>query len=111
MVQAATRVGKPTSEFLQWPDFDRDLVVALGRVERNTGQYGEWLPDATSVRADPEYYEDDAIRYMPAAHTNYAAKAARDAEDAAKKAEESGNFNGKFWSVELREFGTPESGS
>lgn len=85
-----------------WPELDRGLVVALGRVERNTGRYGEWLPDATSERADPTYYEDDAVRFIPRGpFTNQAEKAAQDAEKQYRKAAgDDANLNGMFWTVE-----------
>lgn len=77
-------------------------MIALGRVERNTGQYGEWLPDATSERADPTYYEADAIRFVPTGpFTNQAEKAARDAADKFRKdVGEKANLNGMFWGVD-----------
>jgi hypothetical protein len=101
-VQAAARLGISHSEFLGWPAHDRNIMIALGRVERNTGRYGEWLPDATSERADATYYQDDAIRYVPhGPFTNWAEKAAQDAQKVYKKAEgEDANLNGMFWTVE-----------
>lgn len=76
-------------------------MIALGRVERNTGQYGEWLPDATSERADPNNY-NDPLRYIShGPFTNQAEKTVKDAEDAWKKAAgEKANVNGLFWTVE-----------
>ena len=101
-VQAATRLGISYTEFMGWSELDRGLVVALGRVERNTGRYGEWLPDATSERADPTYYEDDAVRFIPRGpFTNQAEKAAQDAEKQYRKATgDDANLNGMFWTVD-----------
>ena len=101
-MQAAARLGISHGEFMGWPAGERDLMIALGRVERNTGRYGEWLPDATSERADPTYYEDDAIRYVPVGpFTNQAEKAAKDAEAAYRKAAgENENMHGMFWTVD-----------
>ena len=86
--------------FLGWPEFDRHLVIALDRVERNTGHYGEWLPDATSDRADPNRY-DDPLRYVTSGpFTNWAEKAAKDAEAVYREAAgEKANLNGLFWTV------------
>lgn len=76
-------------------------MIALARVERLTGPNGEWLPDATSDRADPNNY-DDPLRYIAQGpHTNWAEKARRDAEDAYRKmAGEKANLNGMFWTVD-----------
>ena len=85
-----------------WSDIDRGMVIALERVERNTGRYGEWLPEATSPQADPTYYEQDAVRYVARGpFTNQAEKAAQDAERAYRKAAgEDANLGGMFWTVE-----------
>lgn len=78
------------------------MMIALGRVERNTGRYGEWLPDATSEKADPNYYEEDRIRFkVQGPFTNQAEKMALDAEKAYKKdAGDNANLNGMFWTVD-----------
>lgn len=101
-MQAAARLGISHREFMGWPHEERDLMIALGRVERNTGRYGEWLPDATSERADPTYYEDDAVRFIPRGpFTNQAEKAAQDAEKQYRKASgDEANLNGMFWAVD-----------
>lgn len=76
-------------------------MIALGRVERLTGQHGEWIPDATSDRADPNNY-DHPLRYVPGGpYTNWAEKAVKDAEVAYRKAGgENVNMNGLFWTVD-----------
>ena len=99
-MQAAARLGISHTEFMGWPAHDRELMIALGRVERNTGRYGEWLPDATSEKADLNYYDDDRIRFKIAGpFTNVAEKMALDAADAARRVD-GANLNGVFWSVE-----------
>lgn len=83
-----------------WPSDQRDLMIALARVERNTGRYGEWLPDATGEGADPNNY-DDPLRYVAdGPFTNWAEKTAEDAEQAYRKAAgENANLHGMFWTV------------
>ena len=78
------------------------MMIALGRVDRLTGRYGEWLPDATSPGADPNDY-DNPLRYVAQGpFTNWAEKAAQDAQDAHRKAAgENANMNGMFWTVDL----------
>ncbi len=84
-----------------WSNEDRALMIALARVERLTGQNGEWLPDATSDRADPNNYEDPLRYVAQGPHTNWAEKARRDAEDAYRKqAGDKANLNGMFWTVD-----------
>jgi hypothetical protein len=92
--------------FLGWPQFDQNMAIALGRVTKLTGEHGEWLPDATSERADPEYYEDDAIRYRAVGpFTNQASRAAQDARKAyEKQAGEGANLNGMYWAIEKVEY-------
>ena len=84
-----------------WPHDQRDLMLALGRVERNTGQYGEWLPDATSPRADLNYYGEDRVRFkVEGPFTNVAVKMVEDAREQYRKdAGENANLNGMFWTV------------
>lgn len=73
------------------------MMIALGRVERNTGRYGEWLPDVVGTWPDPP-----AVRSsVRGPFINWAEKAARDAEDAHRKAAgQDANLNGMFWTVE-----------
>ena len=54
-----------------------------------------------SEQADPTYYGDDAIRYLPRGpFTNWAEKAALDAEQQWKKAAGEGeNMHGMFWTI------------
>lgn len=101
-MQAAARVGISHTEFLSWPHRDRALLIALGRVEKNTGRYGEWLPDATSDKADLNYYEPDMLRFaVQGPFTNHAEKMALDAEKQYRReAGEKANLNGMFWTVE-----------
>lgn len=97
---AAARLGISHAEFMGWPHDQRDLMIALARVERNTGRYGEWLPDATSPGADPNDY-DNPLRYVAdGPFTNWAAKTAEDAEQAYRKSAGDGaNTHGMFWTV------------
>lgn len=91
----------PTDGEPEWDHEQRALMIAYLRVERNTGRYGEWLPDATSDRADPNNYGDPLRFYAHGPFTNQAEKAARDAEDAwTKLAGKSPNKNGMFWTVD-----------
>lgn len=89
-----------------WPDYDRDMVIALRRVEKLTGEYGEWLPDAVSDRADPEYYGDDAIRFIPdGPYTNHAARAVANVRKAYEKSQGDGaDLSGMYWGVEKVEY-------
>lgn len=92
---------------MSWPEEDRDWVIALGRVQRNTGDHGEWLPDATSRRADPQDYDvPNPIRYKPTGpYMNWAVKAVKDAEAAhQKEAGEGANLNGVYFGVEAVEY-------
>lgn len=92
----------PLSEFMRWSELDRGLVIAEARVKRLTGPLGQWMPDATSDRADPTNY-DDPLRYVASEepHTDWAEKAKLDAEEAwRKKWGEKANMNGLFWTVE-----------
>lgn len=100
-MQAAARLGISHTEFLGWPEHDRLIMIALGRVERNTGPNGEWLPDATNPGADPTDY-DNPLRYVARGpFTNWAEKVRRDAEDIYRKdAGEGANLNGMFWTAE-----------
>lgn len=78
------------------------MMLALGRVERNTGRYGEWLPDATSDRADPNNYDDPMRPFIHGPFTNWVEKAALDAEAAYRKsAGDSPNMHGMFWTADL----------
>lgn len=101
-MQAAARLGISHREFLGWPHRERALMIALGRVERNTGRFGEWIPDATSEKADLNYYEADRIRFaVQGPFTNVVEKMAADAEKAYRKdAGEHANTSGMFWTVE-----------
>ena len=99
---AAARLGISHAEFMGWPLEQRALMLALGRVERNTGQYGEWLPDATSDRADPTYYGEDRLRWtVRGPFTNEVERLAKEAEDAYRKdAGKDANMHGMFWTVD-----------
>jgi hypothetical protein len=85
----------------EWDDESRGLVQALLIVERNTGEFGEWLPEATSDDAAPSSYGSDYAYAATGPHTNYARRAALDAMDAHKKASGDGaNLNGVYFDVE-----------
>ncbi len=73
-------------------------MIANFRVERNTGRYGEWLPDAVSPWGEAHA----GSQYTPAGpFVNVAEKTALDAEQVWKKsAGETTNTNGMFWTVE-----------
>lgn len=87
-----------------WPHRERELMLALERVHANTGPNGEWMPDATSERADPNYYGEDAIRPRVSMHTNWWEKQRLDEQEAWKKsAGENANLNGMYWTVESAE--------
>ena len=91
---AAARLGISHAEFMGWPHDQRDLMIALGRVERNTGQFGEWIPDAVSEWPDPP--KVPVVAEGP--FINGYAKTAKDAEDAYRKAAgDNPNVNGMFW--------------
>jgi hypothetical protein len=77
-----------------WPHDQRDLMIALGRVERNTGQYGEWLPDVVTpwgeTPARPSLADGPLV--------NWQQKAIEDAREAHRKAAgPDANLNGLFW--------------
>ncbi|WP_223690112.1 hypothetical protein [Leifsonia poae] len=57
------------------PEFTDDDVtdlVGARTLERETGRYGESLPEAFSDEAAPEYYGRGAIRYLPKYRVNQA---------------------------------------
>lgn len=96
----------------EWDDESVALMVAYDRVVRNTGRYGEWLPDATSPGADPNNYKS-GFGYRPdGPFTNWAEKQVLDTTDAWKKtAGKNPNMNGLYWTVERYEFPTAPSGA
>lgn len=97
---AAARLGISHAEFLGWPFDQRALMIALSRVERNTGRYGQWLPDAVSDKADPNNYESPFRYITEGPFTDWAEKTVQDAEQAWKKAAgEKANTHGMFWTV------------
>ena len=100
-MQAAARLGISHSEFLGWSAYDRHIMIALGRVERSTGRYGEWLPDATSPGADTNDYANPLRYVVEGPFTNWAEKAVLDAEKTYRKqAGDDANLNGMFWTVD-----------
>lgn len=84
----------------EWDQESRDLLIAFGIVERLTGRYGEWVPDAISDEADPMSYS--GWRYVPKGpFTNQAEKTGQDALDALRKEMgDDANLNGMYFSVE-----------
>lgn len=94
--------GTVTTREPEWDDEQLGLALAFAEFMRDMGPNGEQLVDATSPKADPNYYELDAIRYV--AHgpfTNWAEKRRLDAIDQYKKAAgDNANLNGMFWTVE-----------
>ncbi|WP_345543444.1 hypothetical protein [Microbacterium jejuense] len=89
----------PTNGESEWDHEQRALLVAYLRVERSTGEYGEWLPDATDDRADPTNYDDPLRYYHHGPFTNWARKAIEDVRDEYRKNNEGVNMNGLFWTV------------
>lgn len=83
----------------EWDDEQRLLMLAFDTVEKLTGRYGEWLPEATSEDADPMNYK---LRYVASAErVNQAEKAALDKMDALRKEKkDTGSMNGVFVTVE-----------
>lgn len=80
----------------EWDEDQVDLLLAEEIVRRNTGDLGEWLPDATSDDADPMTYS--GLRYtIDGPHTNWAQKEHMDAMQALKKSD--ANVNGQFYTV------------
>ena len=93
---AAARLGISHAEFMGWPHDQRDLMIALGRVERNTGRNGEWLPDAITRWPDPP--TQGFIADGP--FINWAEKAVEDARDAHRKAAgDDANMSGLSWGI------------
>lgn len=57
------------------PEFDDDDVADLlahVALDRSTGRYGESLEDAMSEKADLDYTQPDAIRFIPKVRVNHA---------------------------------------
>lgn len=96
-VVSSVRFSEP-----EWDDEQRALALAFEDYRRDIGPNGELLSEATSDRADPNYYEADGIRYVSRGpHTNWAEKARMDAEEAYRKTLPEGqSMHGMFWSVE-----------
>lgn len=91
------------------PEFDdeqRAWLLAFQRHDADVGSHGELLSEATSERAEPNYYGEGSIRYVAnGPFTNQAEKAFRDAQDAYKRdAGENANLNGMFWTVEKKTY-------
>ena len=84
----------------EWDDESRDLVIAEQMIRNLTGPNGEWLPDATSDKADPMAYS--GYRYAAdGPFTNWAEKERLDALDAHRKAMgENANLNGVYFTAE-----------
>lgn len=73
-------------------------MLAFDTVERLTGRYGEWLPEATSEDADPNNYK---MRFIASERVNQAEKAAGDMIDALRKErKDNGSMNGVYVTVE-----------
>lgn len=97
---AAARLGISHAEFMGWPHEQRDLMIALGRVERNTGRYGEWLPDVVTAWPDPP----NVPIVLDGPYMNWVEKTAQDAEAAhSKAAGDSANTHGMFWGAHPNE--------
>ncbi|WP_442575866.1 hypothetical protein ACSBPH_01565 [Microbacterium sp. F51-2R] len=79
-----------------WPHDQRDLMIAYGIVERNTGRYGEWLPDVVTTWPD--------VPVKPARFSgpfvNWQEKVIQDAEAEHRKTSgKDANLNGMFWTA------------
>lgn len=86
---------------VEWDDEQRALVEADHVVRVNTGDNGEWLPDATDDEVgDPNSYS--GVRYVASGEkTNWAEKAKLDAIDRIRKDKgDDANMNGVFVTVE-----------
>lgn len=90
----------------EWDDEQVDLVIAEQIVRANTGPNGEWMPDATSDKADPMSYS--GMRYVrKGPFTNWAEKEKQDAlDELRKKAGKDANLNGMFFTVERVDYPT-----
>ena len=99
---AGLLTGTVASREPEWDDEQRDLALAFAEFMRGMGPNGEQLSEATSSKADPNYYKADQIRYVSAGpFTNWAEKRRLDAIDAYKSvAGDNSNLNGMFWTVE-----------
>lgn len=77
-------------------------MLAYKRVMSDVGPNGELMSEATSPKADLNYYGEDRIRYrVTGPLTNHAEKQRLDEIDAWKKTVgDNPNMNGLFWSVE-----------
>lgn len=92
----------------QEPEFDpeqREWFRALEELEADTGQYGEWISEATSIDADPNN-RDRKFHYVAGAADapglpiiNWAEHAALSAQDRYYKKYPEADRNGHMWIV------------
>jgi len=80
-----------------WPLEQRGLMIALARVERNTGKYGEWIPDAVT-----RWPDTPKVPYQPdGPFINWADKSVEDAAAQHQKAAgKDANLHGMFWTTD-----------
>ena len=81
-----------------------DLLVAEDMLQRLTGPNGEYLPDATSDKADPNDYTSGSRYIAHGPYTNWSEKARLDAIDAHRKKVKDANTNGQYWTVDCIDY-------
>jgi len=96
------KLGISRAELLGWDEEEVELMLAYQSFMNEIGPNGERMSEATSPRADLNYYGEDRIRFdVTGPHVNQAEKRRLDEIDAWKlTAGENPNMNGLFWSVE-----------
>ena len=102
----------PVSQLAAWDPRDVDFALAELAIEADTGRYGESLTEATNPGADPSDY---SVGFRFRAHgpnTNWAERAAKDAEEAYRKSLPEGATMpaGLFWTVSKETFDPVEGG-
>lgn len=102
------RMQLPVSALASWPLRDLDLALAEVAIEADTGRYGESLAEATSPGADPSDYSSGLVYVAHGPFTNWAERAAAEAEEAYRKSLPDGKSmpRGLFWTVS-KEMYTP----
>ena len=89
----------------EWTNDELELMLAWDHLDRNTGRQGEYLPEATDPRADPNEYQFPWRYELRGPFTNWAEKTAADALDALRKElGESANLNGVYFTAERVEY-------
>ena len=65
-------MGISHAELIEKGDDQVDLLLAYIEVEHDTGPHGQIVSEATSEVANPNYYGEGAVRYIPHHLTDYA---------------------------------------